>query len=486
MVSPKASAWRQILRALPNKTISIGSPTNRAQMPSWFFTRSHDQPGRDATHAGFRLSAALACGILCHLTAAFAWSHQADLPRDLSFADAVRIAEAVNPAFLAARNLVDIAEADARASIRRSNPVLSVEGEEYAAFETALPDFWDEQAIIVRLDQELETVGQRQLRKRASRIRIEETQSIESEARRQLYLQIGRAYFGLALAHANLVASREMVRDLDRVIALTESRVSAGESAGMDLRRLRVERLHFMDELLAAELDMSTARVTLLSQLGAPGGTLNLDALDPLDSPPLYGPDGDMIASRFGVVASAEALLDYALDVRPDLRATQHALEGAQTEIALQRRMQIPDITVAVGYRRDFGHGGMDFGIEIPIPLFGNVNAGGLQRAVAEHRRAEFQELDSRLAVARELRIAVEAVKFGAQRVSQMAEQFESTVAELSAAVQASYELGEAALIDFLDVQRELAATRQVRNRALYELRVSLLELAVALGLPPA
>ena len=486
MVSLTGSTWRQVLRALPNATLLAQTPAVRARAPSQPLARMRHESGPGGIRAGLRLFSALACAVFTLLTAASAWSQQPDLPGELSFADAIRIAEAQNPALLAARNLVDIAAAEARASTRRSNPVLSVEGEEYAAFETVLPDFWDEQAIIVRLDQELETVGQRRLRKRASRSRMAETRSIESEFTRQLYLQVGRAYFGLALAHANLASSREMVRDLDRVIALTESRVTAGESAGMDLRRLRVERLHFMDELLAAELDMATAQVSLLGQLGAPGGTLDLGALDPLESPPLHGPDGAVIASRFGVAASSEALLGYAMEFRPDLRAARHALERARTEITLQRLMQIPDITVGVGYRRDFGHGGMDFAVELPLPLFGGVNSGGVQRALAEHRRAEYQERDSRLAITTELQLAIDAVEIGAQRVAQMAEQFESTVAELSAAVQASYELGEAALIDFLDVQRELAATRQVRNRAQYELRVSLLELALVLGLPPA
>ena len=50
--------------------------------------------------------------------------------------------------------------------------------------------------------------------------------------------------------------------------------------------------------------------------------------------------------------------------------------------------------------------------------------------------------------------------------------------------MQASYELGETALIDFLDAQREFRATQRVRNQALYDLRISLIELAAAIGVP--
>ena len=93
-------------------------------------------------------------------------------------------------------------------------------------------------------------------------------------------------------------------------------------------------------------------------------------------------------------------------------------------------------------------------------------------------------ESESRLTITSELQLAVDAVNIGARRVTQIVEQYEGTVGELSSAVQASYELGETALIDFLDVQRELALTRQLRNEALYNLRMSLLKLASALGLP--
>ena len=344
---------------------------------SYCWARSMAAPRR------FRLAAGLVWCMASLLTVSSLWSQQPDLPHDLSFVEALQIAESSSPALLASQHLVDIAVADARAASRRNNPVLAFEGEEYAAFDTVRPGFWEGQALIVGIHQELETAGQRQLRKRASRMFVEESQSVQDDTRRRMLLEVGRTYFGLVLANANLIATQDMVRDLDQVIGLTESRVSVGESAGMDLRRLLVERLHVMDELFAAEEELSAAQVGLLYMLGAPNGNLTLDTLDPLDPPPLYGSDGAIIASRFGVSADMNELLRYALESRPDLQATRHARDRAQTEVALQRRMQIPDIAVGVGYRSDFGDGHLDFGIEIPFPLFGGVNAGGRQRAIA-------------------------------------------------------------------------------------------------------
>ena len=53
------------------------------------------------------------------------------------------------------------------------------------------------------------------------------------------------------------------------MVALTEARFEAGEVAGVELRRLQVERLGSVDEVFTAELAVRTARVALLGLLGA-------------------------------------------------------------------------------------------------------------------------------------------------------------------------------------------------------------------------
>ena len=80
---------------------------------------------------------------------------------------------------------------------------------------------------------------------------------------------------------------------------------------------------------------------------------------------------------------------------------------------------------------------------------------------------------------------AINAVDINAKRVRYIDQEYVRNARELQEFVQASYELGETDLIDFLDVQREFLITQQLRNRALYDLRISLIELATAVGVPP-
>ena len=128
----------------------------------------------------------------------------------------------------------------------------------------------------------------------------------------------------------------------------------------------------------------------------------------------------------------------------------------------------------------------MDFEVGIPVPLFGGLNPGGVQRADAAHRRAEALESAAVVAIDVELQQAVNAVESNARRVRYLEEQYIRSVEETRDIVRASYEFGESALIDFLDAQREFLATQQVHNRALYDLRISLIELAAAVGVSPA
>ena len=125
----------------------------------------------------------------------------------------------------------------------------------------------------------------------------------------------------------------------------------------------------------------------------------------------------------------------------------------------------------------------MEFGVALPVPLLGGLNPGGVARAEAGRRRVEalaelaIRELDV------ELQHAVNAVEINVERVRYIEQEYFVTAEESLEITRASYELGAADLIDFLDAQRAFRETQQVRNQALYALRMSLIELASALGL---
>ncbi len=418
------------------------------------------------------------------LTGSPASAKQTAIPERLFFADALGIAEEGNPEFRAARNLIEIAETDIVSAGSRPNPVIAFEGEEYGV--AGLPSFWNGQGLIFRVEHEIETARRRDHRLRVADTGVEVARADVDEALRQLHLAVGRTYFRLALAQADRDTAIATLDEIEQVIGLTQARVDFGEVAGTDLRRLQMERLHFVDQVFTTELAVSDASVALLALLGAADLGQAIETADPLSTPPLLGARGQLLATAEGVMADVGSLREAAISNRPDLQSARRFSEHAEAGLGLQRAMRAPNVTVGLGYRRDFGSNAMDFEFSIPIPLFGSLNPGGVERADAIRRRAESLETAAATLVEEQLQQAVQAVNISAERVRYVEEEYLQSATELRELVQASYELGETALIDFLDVQREFLVTRQVQNLALYDLRISMIELAAAVGVPPA
>ena len=407
------------------------------------------------------------------------------VPTRLTLNAAVALAEARSPRLVAVQASADVAAADRIDAARRPNPAVSLESEGFPLFESSRPPFWDGQALTVRVDQEIETAGRRGLRLEAAEAGVESAEARMDEARRLLQLDVSRAYFLVALAQAEQAVAQAALDGLEQMIGLTEVRFDMGETSGAELRRLRVERLRFVNDVFAAELAERNARAELLGLLNMPDLGQEFQAVDSLETPPLR--TGSIaVATAAGVALDVPALRALALAQRPDLRAARLEQTRAQTETRLQRALRTPNVTVGGGYQREFGSNAVVFGLTVPVPLFGSLNPGGTTRADAESRRADALAEATVRQVEVELQQAVNAVDIGAERVRYVEQEYLIAARESLDIVQASYGLGAANLIDFLDAQRAFRDTQRVHNQTLYDLRMSLVELAVALGLPPS
>ena len=231
----------------------------------------------------------VALGLVAGLLTTGPAAAQAVVPEQLTLAAALRIAEAHSPVFRAARHVVDVARAEARTAGRRPNPMVVIEGEEYAPLASDRGSLWTDQALIVRFQQEIETAGRRRHRIRSADAGVAMARAATADARRRLDLAVGRTYFALALAQADRAVATAALEEIERVIALTEARVAAGEVAGVELRRLDVERLSFVDQVLTTDLAVRTARAALLGLLGAADLDQPVEAADSLQAAPLRG-----------------------------------------------------------------------------------------------------------------------------------------------------------------------------------------------------
>ena len=411
------------------------------------------------------------------------------IPEQLALSQALAIALERNPAITIARGDVDVATAERLGARMRPNPALTFDSDGYPIGQRSESTFLNNQELTVRVDQEIELGGRRALRTRVAEAAVESAQARFENTRRVLTLDIQRAYFQAVLATADRDVARASLQEIDQAIGLNRSRFEQGEISGGELRRLQVERLRFVDDVFAAELALRNARSALLALMNVTnlGQTFNV-------TEPLAANAGQATPTAAGVIAAvlpgtigtqAPGLMADAIARRPDVLSAQHDIDRADTQTRLQRALRTPNLTIGGGYKRDFGTNAVVFGVTVPLP-FTDRNQGGIARAEAERLQAASRVRAAELTVRLEVQQAANAVDVNRERVQYIEREYLTTARESRDIIQASYRLGAADLIDFLDAQRAFRDTVRTYNRALYEQRISIFELAAATAAPSA
>jgi cobalt-zinc-cadmium efflux system outer membrane protein len=424
----------------------------------------------------------MARGLLLFLfvgtTVSSAFAQELVVPARLTMEDALRLARERNSTLAAARNAVEIAQADRLTAQVRPNPAVTFESGNYPLFESQRPPFLDNQELTLRFDQELELAGRRRLRTQAADTGVSAAESTFQDQQRRLEFEVRRAYFGVVLAKADVEVAQAALDEIDKVISLNRARFQQGEISGGEVRRVQVERLRFVDDLFNAQLALRNARSSLLALLNAPNLGVEFDVTESLTTSAAPVPSVAVAASQ---ALDPTELRTQALSQRPDLQAAQRNVQRADTETQLQRALRTPNITLGGGYRRDFGSNAVVFGLTVPLP-FSNRNQGGIARAEAERRQAENLAAATATTVLLDVQQAFNAADVSRARVEYIEREYLAPARESRDIILASYRLGSADLIDFLDAQRAFRDTLRTYNRALYEQRVSLFQLASASG----
>jgi outer membrane protein, heavy metal efflux system len=402
----------------------------------------------------------------------------AKIPEELDLKKAVEIALANNPQLKAARNEIQITEADRTDASKRLNPAFSAYFEDYRLFQSEMGPFFQTQEITVRLDQEIETGGKRKLRTQAADLRSQAQKAHADNVVRALVLDVRRAYFQAVLAQTNLESAETILQEIDRVIELNRTRFENGDISGAELKRVEVERLKFVEDVFASKLALANAKSTLLSLFGLPQAEASFKISGVL----IVDHEGSVLAEGIPQPSPYPELQRRALAKRPDLMASMFEQKRADTETLHQRALRSPNITVTGGYKRNLLDNSVVFGVALPLKVF-NRNEGGIARAAAEKARADNLAAHTRSQILLDLQKAYNSAEINRQRVEYIEKESIQKADESRQIVLTAYRLGEIDLIHLLDAERAYRETRKTYNQALYEYRMSLYELGSAIGL---
>jgi cobalt-zinc-cadmium efflux system outer membrane protein len=388
------------------------------------------------------------------------------IPSTLTLSDALQLLSQRSPAILAEAQSIPVAKAQVEAAAKLANPILLANSESYPAFSSQPGSVLNNQELTGTVSQTIQTAGKRRKRTDVARQALLVAGSNLQNFQRRLAVELRQRYWAAALASAQAKLARLMLTQFDDTLRLNETRYQQGEVSGLERTRLQTERLRFWNDVQQSDLDLSNAKSALLELLAAPQDT-QFDIADPLvTSVPLL---------------PVQELTEEALANRPDLVAQQQTVEEQRREISYQKSLAIPDVTVAAGYKRNFGVDSPVLNIQVPLPIF-NRNQGGIHAAEAQRER-ERRLLDKqRLQVEREVKQAADTLKTQQIRAQEISKIYvpESQKA-LDIAVQ-SYRLGSLDLLQLLDAERVYRDTQRTANQAYFDLRIAESSLEAAIG----
>ena len=307
---------------------------------------------------------------------------------------------------------------------------------------------------IARVDQLIERGGKRELRQENAQTLMQAVQSDVVDTERQLGLIVALAYIDLKAAQEKRAATLETSRLMESMLAAAQLRKSAGDVAGSDVERVRVDALRSQNDVESAKSELATARRSLALILGLTERMDSLEAVDPWVE--LIRPEPLSDRQFKDIIAQ-----------RPDVRAAMARVDAADAGNRLAQSLRTRDISVGMQYEHypqpgDALHSnGSSVGFSVQVPLFTSYYYNGEILAAQTARTAAEQSLIRARAIAdNEIRLAWSTLSSAAERVRRNRDELLLAAEKSANAAEFAYKNGAVGIMDVLDARRTLRATR--------------------------
>jgi cobalt-zinc-cadmium efflux system outer membrane protein len=354
---------------------------------------------------------------------------------------------AANPNLHAGQLNIQESKAGEITAYLRPNPNLSLSldqlqpfnGNPYRPLGNALP--------LVSFDYTHERQHKRELRLESAQQGTAIAESQQQDLERTLLFSLRSAFVQALQAKALMANAKENLDYFDKELAINRDRFRSGDIARVDLDRIALQRVQYESDFQTALVTTRTAKITLL---------MMLNDRTPVDQFDVTGP----FAFQDRILALDE-FHTIALAARPDLQAAMQAVQKAATDHKLAVANGSTDPTFSV----DFAHTTpsptyMGAGISIPLRIF-DRNQGEKARTQIDIAHAERQKDAAQAQVFSDVDSAYFTVVSSVSllRPYTATDGYLETARRIRDTMTFSYQRGQAALVDYLDAQRDYRAT---------------------------
>lgn len=388
--------------------------------------------------------------------------------RLLTLQQAVDIFMQQNLQLVAARYDIDTAEAEKITARLRPNPEFQISSSDLPAnFSGPL---FHEQTYDYGITQTFELGGKRGKRIDAANANADLARGQFQQVVWQLTNDLKKKYYTVLLNQSLLNLARENQKTFDEVLKDTSELVRAGEIAGLDLKRLEVEKLKFDTDLANSERDYEVALRDLRFTLGGDYRAMDIAVTGDLDYQPY--------------TFSFTDLREKSLAARPDLKAAQLSERAADASIRLQNAQKIPDLNLGGGIEQvPEGTNSFFFGVGFAIPIH-DRNQGERAKALIEKQKAQNQQQLLTNQVLSDVDKALVAFDMQKRRVELYRTGVLTKVQDIQNLTEVALKAGESSTLELLDAIRTRRDTLASYYQTLFDYQMSLLDLELATATP--
>jgi len=279
------------------------------------------------------------------------------------------------------------------------------------------------------------------------------------------------SYADLNLAQDRARIMQEEITIHKEIVAITESRLQAGDISEMEAIAIRLAAAQAEEELLRFTNEAVIEKIRLKTLLGMVSDDRDIETA-PGTTP-------------FRQPLSEAELLRVAYAARPDMRAAELAIEAAGKALDWEHS-KIWNLTASLDANQEGSEGfEMGPGIQMGLPLFYR-NEGGRSRATAEMDQAVKRYLATRHQIARDVRQAYYNYLSADKVLTLLRTKIIPDVSKASDKAEKTYLLGDTSYLAFLDFKQQLLNARLREAEAAASIRKAAAQLRYSVGFRPS
>ena len=390
----------------------------------------------------------------------------------LTFQDAEKQFLENNLSLLAQKYNVEASKALIQQAKLWDNPVLSTDQNIHTSGSNKFFDHSKGQGqVFVQLNQVFTTAG-----KRGKQVQMAKDDAMVQEAAfndlmRNLRYNLRLDFSQLATLNAQQKVYDNEITSATNLVKAIQKSYDAGNTSMKDMIRLKALLFGLQNDMVENNRqinDLQTELKTLLQ-------TKETAFVDPIinDKP------------TENVALDIPSLIEQAKASRPDYLSNQYQLNSATHNLAYQRALAVPDITIGASYDKNSNYAPNYYGLEIGLPLpFFNRNQGNIKSAKYNIQSQESTLKQSELQLKNDVVAAVNQYKLNQQLFTTQQVEFNEQYDKLFSSMLKSFQQRQISLIEFVDFFDTYKDTKLKILQQQYNLQKSIADLNFAIGIP--